>query len=101
MRLRKSAALGPFRYRDKGSMAAVGRGYAIMQGMGMRTAGLFAKLVWTFVHITFLALPAQRVQTIFVWLWTALTRRRLDCLIVEPTPPAKLARPTSTHIEAH
>src|SRR5262249_9359287 len=98
-RVRKGPAPRPFHYRDKGSLAAVGRGYAILQGMGIRPAGLFAHLVWAFVHIMFLALPAQRAQTIFVWVWTALTHRRLDCLIVEPTSPAMLAPPK--HADVH
>ena len=94
-RLAKRPAPPPFHYRDKGTLAAVGRGYAVLQGMGMRTAGLFASFVWAFIHIEFLALAANRVRTVFIWLWTAITRRRLDCLIVEPA-----ALPKASHVEA-
>jgi NADH dehydrogenase len=73
-----------FRYRDNGTLAAVVPGFAVFQGRRMRTAGLFASLLWAVVHIAFLALPSNRIRTFLMWTWTVITRRRLDCLIVEP-----------------
>src|SRR5215831_14311603 len=46
----------PFKYFNKGNLATVGRSFAVMEAFGIRTAGLFAKMVWTFVHIQFLVL---------------------------------------------
>jgi NADH dehydrogenase FAD-containing subunit len=83
-----------FRYRDNGTLAAVVPGFAVFQGRRMRTAGLFASLLWAVVHIAFLALPSNRIRTFLMWTWTVITRRRLDCLIVEPEvmpkPPVRL-----------
>jgi NADH dehydrogenase FAD-containing subunit len=75
-----------FKYFDKGNMATVGRNFAIMEGFGIRTAGLFAKLVWAFVHIQFLVLASNRIGTILRWSWKILTRQRLARLIIEPEP---------------
>jgi NADH dehydrogenase FAD-containing subunit len=76
----------PFKYFNKGNLATVGRNFAIMEAFGIRTAGLFAKLVWAFVHIQFLVLTSSRLGTLFRWQWKLLTRQRLARLIIEPEP---------------
>lgn len=45
-RLRGEPAPRPFNYFDKGNMATISRGFAVMESFGMRKSGLFAKLVW-------------------------------------------------------
>src|SRR5262245_15877910 len=85
-RLKGQAEPPPFKYFDKGNMATVGRNFAIMDGFGIRTAGLFAKLVWAFVHIQFLAVASSRIGTMLRWWWKGLTRQRLARLIIEPEP---------------
>jgi hypothetical protein len=57
-----------------------------MEAFGIRTAGLFAKLVWAFVHIQFLVLMSSRLGTLMRWSWKLLTRQRLARLIIEPEP---------------
>jgi NADH dehydrogenase FAD-containing subunit len=76
----------PFKYFDKGNLATVGRNFAVMEAFGIRTAGLFAKLVWAFVHIQFLVLTSSRLGTLFRWSWKLLTRQRLARLIIKPEP---------------
>ena len=44
----------PFRYRDLGSAAAIGRFSAIVNFQGMRLSGFAGLVVWMFVHLTFL-----------------------------------------------
>lgn len=73
----------PFKYFDKGNLATVGRNFAVMEAFGIRTAGLFAKLVWAFVHIQFLVLTSSRIGTLLRWSWKLLTRKRLARLIIE------------------
>ena len=55
-----------------------------MEAFGVRTAGLFAKMVWALVHIQFLVLMSSRIGTLFRWSWKLLTRQRLARLIIEP-----------------
>jgi NADH dehydrogenase len=55
----------PFKYFDKGSLAIVGRTYAIFESGPIHQAGTFAWLIWIFVHIYFLIGFRNR----FVVLW--------------------------------
>ncbi len=66
-----------FRYRDLGSVAAIGRFNAICSFRGLRLSGFLAWLVWFFVHMTFLNGFANRFGTLFSWLrWGFGTARR-------------------------
>jgi NADH dehydrogenase FAD-containing subunit len=82
-RLTGQAEPPPFKYFDKGNLATVGRNFAIMDAFGIRSAGLFAKLVWAFVHLQFLAVASSRFGTFFRWSWKLLTRQRVSRLIIE------------------
>jgi NADH:ubiquinone reductase (H+-translocating) len=85
-RLKGKPDLPAFRYFNKGNLATVGRNFAVMDAFGIRTAGLFAKMVWAFVHIQFLVLTSSRIGTLFRWSWKLFTRQRLARLILEPEP---------------
>ena len=86
-RLKGKPAPPAFKYLDKGNLATIGRNFAVMQAFGIRTAGLFAKLIWAFVHIQFLVLTSSRIGTLFRWSWKLLTRQRLARLIINPEQP--------------
>jgi NADH dehydrogenase len=73
----------PFRYFDKGTMAVVGKGFAIMQTGRLRLSGFFAWLAWAGIHLEFLAESNLRVSVFIQWVWTYLTGRRGDRLIVQ------------------
>jgi NADH:ubiquinone reductase (H+-translocating) len=72
----------PFRYFDKGNMAVVGVGYAVLQTGSFRLKGLLAWLAWAFIHVMYLAAPALRVSVWLQWAWTFLTGQRGARLIV-------------------
>jgi len=44
----------PFKYFDKGSMAVVGRTYAVVESGPIHTAGFFGFVMWVFLHIYYL-----------------------------------------------
>jgi NADH:ubiquinone reductase (H+-translocating) len=73
----------PFRYFDKGTMAVVGQGYAVLQSRTLHLKGLIAWLAWAGVHIMFLAQPSLRLSVFLQWMWTFLTRQRGSRLIVD------------------
>ncbi len=75
-----------FRYWTRETPATVGRTCCHGRAFGVRTAGLFAKLVWAFVHVQFLVLTSSRIGTLFRWSWKLFTRQRLARLIIEPEP---------------
>jgi NADH dehydrogenase FAD-containing subunit len=72
----------PFRYFDKGSMAVVGKGFAVLQTGKVRLAGFLAWLAWAAVHLEFLAQSSLRVSVFVQWVWTYLTGQRGSRLIV-------------------
>jgi NADH:ubiquinone reductase (H+-translocating) len=75
--------LKPFRYFDKGNMAVVGKGYAILQSGKVRLHGLIAWLAWAFIHITFLAQLSLRISVFLQWAWLFFTGQRGSRLIVD------------------
>ena len=75
--------LKPFRYFDKGNMAVVGKGYAILQSDKIRLHGLIAWFAWAFIHIAFLAQPSLRIGVFLQWAWLFFTGQRGSRLIVD------------------
>jgi NADH:ubiquinone reductase (H+-translocating) len=72
----------PFRYFDKGSMAVVGKGFAVLQTGKIHLSGFPAWLAWAAVHLEFLAQASLRVSVFVQWVWTGLTEQRGSRLIV-------------------
>ncbi len=73
----------PFRYFDKGNLAVVGKGFAVLQTGKLRISGLSAWLIWAFVHLEFLATPGLRLSVFLQWAWTFLTGQRGSRIIVD------------------
>ncbi|HYM48900.1 MAG TPA: NAD(P)/FAD-dependent oxidoreductase [Burkholderiaceae bacterium] len=93
----QTATLAPFRYRDRGSLATIGRksAVAVLPG-GIRLSGLAAWWTWLLVHIFFLIGFRNRVTTIVDWMWAYLTYQRHARLILNaPTPMREHAAPPS------
>ena len=78
----------PFRYFDKGTMAVVGKGFAVLQSGKIKTSGFVAWLVWAFVHLWFLATPGLRLSVLLRWIRTYVTGQRGSRLIVNHQAPA-------------
>ena len=87
----------PFRYRDKGQLATIGRSRAILEAGGVRLSGLLAWIAWLVVHIYYLVGFKNRLFVVLSWAWAYLSFRRGARLIVgkewrlytdPPTDPA-------------
>jgi NADH dehydrogenase len=65
----------PFHYRDKGSMATIGRSRAVAQIGRLRLSGLIAWLMWLFVHLLYLVSFRNRVAVFVDWCWSYLRFR--------------------------
>jgi NADH dehydrogenase len=74
----------PFRYRDKGNMATIGRAAAVAVLGRFELSGLLAWLVWLLVHIMFLIGFRNRFLVLFEWAWAYLTWHRGARLITGP-----------------
>ncbi len=57
----------PFKYFDKGSMAVVGRTYAVVESGPIHTAGFFGFVMWVFLHIYYLIGYRSRVQVLLTY----------------------------------
>ena len=74
----------PFRYFDKGSMAVVGKNYAVLERGWLQTSGFMTFLVWAFVHILSLPQLQNRLRVQRQWFWSYFTGQRSSRLIPEP-----------------
>src|SRR5881398_2324594 len=82
-----------FRYREKGTMATIGRNKAVADLKFMHLSGLPAWLAWLFVHIVWLVGFRNRLLVLFQWAWAYLTFDKGARLITrnfqsEQRPPA-------------
>jgi len=75
----------PFRYFDKGTMAVVGKNYAVLERGWLRTSGFLTYLVWAFVHVLSLPQLQNRLRVQSQWLWSYFTGQRSSRLIPEET----------------
>jgi NADH dehydrogenase len=81
--LTKGKPTTPFRYRDKGQMATIGRSRAVVQMGKVHFFGFFAWLTWLIVHIYYLIGFRNRLFVIFTWVWAYVTYGRSARLIVQ------------------
>jgi NADH dehydrogenase len=78
----------PFRYRDKGQLAVIGRGRAVADLKRLRAGGFLAWLLWLFVHIVYLIGFRNRVLVMLEWAWSYLTFQRGARIITGNWQPA-------------
>ena len=72
---------GPFRYRDYGNLATIGRKRAVIDWGGWQASGFFAWLVWSVAHLWFLVGFRSRLSVGLSWLGSYLTYQRSARLI--------------------
>ncbi|ARQ02693.1 NAD(P)/FAD-dependent oxidoreductase [Pseudorhodoplanes sinuspersici] len=74
-------SIQPFRYRDFGSLATIGRKRAVAQMGGLHLSGLPAWLLWSAAHIYFLIGFRNRFTVVLNWMWSYITFQRGSRLI--------------------
>lgn len=72
-----------FQYRDKGTMATIGKARAVAMLKGLCFKGFFAWLVWSLVHIFFLIGFRNRIRVMLEWIWYYITFKSGARLIVQ------------------
>jgi NADH:ubiquinone reductase (H+-translocating) len=77
----KGKSVRPFHYRDRGSMATIGRGTAVAEIWRFRLGGLLAWQLWLAVHLMYQIEVQNRVLVFIQWVWNSLTRNRSAMLI--------------------
>jgi NADH dehydrogenase len=77
--------VGAFHYRDKGTMATVGRGAAVAQIGPLHINGLVGWFIWVFVHLLYLVGFRSRALALVSWAWNYFFWDRPVRLIVAPS----------------
>ena len=77
----KGKTVAPFRYRDLGSLATIGRKRAIIQMGRLKMKGFIAWLLWCVAHIYYLIGFRNRFVVAISWLWNYITFQRATRLI--------------------
>jgi NADH dehydrogenase len=96
----RGEGLPPFRYRDLGSMATIGRAAAVCQIGRLRIAGLLGWVMWLFVHLMYIVQHENRLLVLFQWAFNYFTRNRAARLITDEawqpatSPPAATSKET-------
>lgn len=86
-----------FTYKDKGSLATIGRGAGVAQIGRVKASGFLAWSMWLFIHIFFLIGFRNRLLVLVQWAWSYLTFDRGARLIytLDPIPGARDPRPAA------
>ena len=97
---RDGNSVSPFRYRDFGSLATIGRKRAIVQIGHLKLKGFIAWVLWSVAHIYFLIGFRNRFAVATNWLWNYITFQRGTRLItgisgarINDTPMPEEERP--------
>jgi len=74
----------PFKYKDKGTMATIGRGAAVVQMLGGKTmTGVKAQAAWGAVHLALLPTNEDRAKAVVDWAGATVTHQRAGRITVE------------------
>jgi NADH:ubiquinone reductase (H+-translocating) len=82
-RVRGSKDGQPFRYRNKGNMALVGKNFTILGAGHLRSSGFLTWLVWAGLHVLALPQLQNRFRVQIQWFWSYLSGQRSSRLISE------------------
>jgi NADH dehydrogenase len=85
----------PFRYRDKGNLATIGRAAAVADIKGFKLSGLLAWMTWLVVHLFYLVGFQNRLLVLIRWSVSVATRGRGARLITDPTDAEAPGRPAA------
>jgi NADH dehydrogenase len=84
LRLIAKQPLLPFVYKDKGSMATIGRNKAVVDLKNYKFGGFFAWFIWMFVHLMSLVGFRNRVIVLFNWTYNYINFDKAARLIIRP-----------------
>lgn len=79
----RAASGKAFRYRDKGSLATIGRGQAVMDVGRFHLSGFLGWGVWAIVHIWFLVNFRSRLMAMAAWVWAYVIQNGVNELITK------------------
>jgi NADH dehydrogenase len=75
-------ATQPFRYRDYGNLATIGRMAAVVDLGRLRLSGVLAWWFWLLAHVFFLIGFRNRIAVLLDWTWSYWTYQRAARIIL-------------------
>jgi NADH dehydrogenase len=91
--------VGPFRYRNLGTMAVIGRGAAVARVFGLRLTGFPAWLMWVVLHLAYLVDFRNRLVVLINWAYDYLFFERKVRLITSRDPAWTGDEPPAAQVE--
>lgn len=79
----RGETLPPFRYHDRGTMATVGRGAAVVDLKWVRFDGWLGWMAWLFIHLLYIVQFENKLLILIQWAWNYFTRNRSARLITD------------------
>lgn len=76
----------PFAYFDKGALSTIGKGKAVGLYKKIRFSGLFAWMIWSFVHIFYLISFSNRIVVMIQWVFWYIGNKRPSRIITDKVP---------------
>lgn len=73
----------PFKYRDKGQLATIGRSKAIAEIKRFKVSGTFAWITWLFIHVLYLTGFKNRMLVMLQWAWSYFTFKKGARIIID------------------
>jgi NADH dehydrogenase len=99
----RGQSLPPFQYKDRGSIAVIGRNAAVADLGWLRLSGFPAWLLWLFIHLLYLVQFQNRLLVLAQWTWSYITRNQSARLIPERNPefsPGEVSATDPSHLAA-
>jgi len=84
LKISKGKTPEPFIYKDKGSMATIGRNKAVVDIGKLSFGGFFAWFIWMFIHLLFLVGFRNKLVTLFNWVYSYINFDKASRLIIRP-----------------
>lgn len=95
-------SLEPFRYKNLGSMATVGRNKAVVEIGKFRSQGFFAWVLWLVVHLRSILGVKNKLMVMLNWLWKYVSYNDSIRMITYATKPRevidRMKREQTTHL---
>ena len=97
-----NSQLTPFRYKNLGSMATIGRNKAVVEIGKFRSQGFFAWVLWLVVHLRSILGVKNKVMVLLNWLWKYVSYNDSIRMITYATKPReveeRMKREQTTHL---
>ena len=101
IRLQKGKKQKPFRYRNLGSMATVGRNKAVAEFSSLKTQGWIAWFLWLVVHLRSILGVRNKLNVLFNWMWSYMTYDHSLRLILYPRKAQEVIEREKREAETH